>query len=91
MGANGAKKSLWDKLDKKFRGEAVSEEAYAAREPVQQGGWERRSLRENGGRVVPSCRCRTAIWCRSTTISTSLSQSPIGSSRSNANTPATLR
>ena len=37
MGANGAKKSLWDKLDKKFRGgEAVTEEAYAAREPVRE-------------------------------------------------------
>jgi len=36
MGPNGAKKSLWDKLDKKFRGEAVTEEAYAAREPVRE-------------------------------------------------------
>ena len=50
-----------------------------------------RSPGENRGRVVPSCRCRTAIWWRSTTISTSLSRSLTGSSRSNPNTPVTLR
>ena len=34
---------------------------------------------------LPSWRCNTAIWCRSTKISASLSPSLRGSSRSNAN------
>jgi hypothetical protein len=47
-----------------------------------------RSLSENCGRVVPSCRCWTVIWWRSTKISVSLSRSLVGS---NANTFVTLR
>ena len=50
-----------------------------------------RSAGQNRGRVLPSCRSRTVIWWRSARISTSLSRSLIGSSRSNANTFVILR
>lgn len=50
-----------------------------------------RSLGRNRGRVLPSCRSRTAIWWRSARISTTLSRPLAGRSRSNANTFVTLR
>ena len=60
-------------------------------EPVQQGGQERLVARAEPRRVLPSCRSSTAIWWRSAKISTSLSRSLTGRSRSNANTFVTLR
>jgi hypothetical protein len=50
-----------------------------------------RSLGKDRGRVLPSCRSRTVIWCRSARISPSLSRSLTGRNRSNANTFVTLR
>jgi hypothetical protein len=41
--------------------------------------------------TLPSCRSSTVIWWRSAKISTSLSRSLIGSSRSNPNTLVTAR
>jgi len=50
-----------------------------------------RSLGVNRGRVVPSWRSSTVTWWRSARISTFLSRSLTGRSRSNANTFVTLR
>jgi hypothetical protein len=63
----------------------------AAGEAVQQGGQEypvRSGEPRPGGAGLP---LQDVIWCRTTKISPSLSRSLIGSSRSNPNTPVTLR
>jgi hypothetical protein len=60
-------------------------------EPGKAQGQRARSAGENRGRVVPSCRSGTVIWWSSARISTSLSRSLIGRSRSNATAFVTLR
>ncbi len=64
---------------------------HVPREPVQQRRQQRPVPGANRTLSGPSCRCRTGSWWRSARISASLSWLLIGSSRSSANTFATLR